>query len=295
MLILIYNRMFGAPPKLDQLTVPADIEFTEDRRRLGEARVVVFHLPSLHRLFLPRKPAGQVWVAWYMECEQHYRRLRSARFMQQFELKMCHRQDADVMVSYAPPELRGLYPTPLPEVHHLHLACSFVSGRADRSGRGAYLKELARHIEVHQYGKRGNRTIPGDQGRVTKLKTLSSYRFTLAFENAIAPDYVTEKLYEPLLAGSVPIYLGAPNVAEFAPEEGCYINTADFSGPAQLADYLLQLNRDETAYARYLNWRQRPLSDQFKALCQRTNRSGMQRLCDLMSARQAGWGLPVCG
>lgn len=38
----------------------------------------------------------------------------------------------------------------------------------------------------------------------------------MAFENVIAMDYVTEKFYDPLIAGSVLVYLGAPNIADFA-------------------------------------------------------------------------------
>ncbi len=284
MLVLLYNRMFRQPPRFHLSRLPPDIEFTEDRRRLKQADVVIFHLPSLRRLLMPPKPAGQRWVAWYMECEQHYWRMRSRRFMCQFDLKLSYRQDADIMVSYIPPEIREQRPGPLPAVNHQHLMCSFISGRVDRSGRLGYLKALSRHIEVHQYGKRGNRFLADDRGRETKMRTLSRYRFNFAFENAIATDYVTEKFYEPLLAGSVPVYLGAPNIAEFAPVEGCYINAADFAGPKELAEYLLQLSRDEAAYARYLNWRERPYTEPFKALCAKISYPGLAKLCELMSA-----------
>jgi hypothetical protein len=283
-LILGYNRMFGQSLWPDPSMAPAPLELTEDRRRLREADVVVFHLPTLHRLLLPRKRPGQIWAAWYMECEQHYRRMQNAHFMSRFELKLCYRQDADIMVSYVPFEF-AQQPLPrLPSPQHQHLCCSFISGRADRSGRGAYLRELAKHLEVHEYGRLGNRTIPNDKGRASKLETLSRYRFCLAFENAIAPDYVTEKFYDPLLAGSVPVYLGAPNVAEFAPVEGCYINAADFAGPAELAGYLLQLARDEPAYNRYLDWRERPFSEPFKSVCRKMDRPVLERLCERASA-----------
>ncbi len=289
MLILVYNRMFRQRLQPELFKLLDKVELTEDRRRLKEADVVVFHLPTLRRLFMPAKPAGQAWVAWYMECEQHYRRMRDTRFMQQFDFKLCYRQDADVMASYIPRQFRELKPEPLPTVQHQHLMCSIISGRVDRSGRGAYLKELARHIEIHQYGRRGNRSIPNDRGRTSKVELLSRYRFSFAFENAIAPDYVTEKFYDPLLAGSVPVYLGAPNIAEFAPAEGCYIHAADFSGPPDLAAYLTQLNQDEAAYAHFLNWRDRPFSESFKKLCQKASPSGLEQLIKLVSARQQGF------
>jgi hypothetical protein len=173
----------------------------------------------------------------------------------------------------------------LPAVDHQHLACSFISGRVDRSGRRDYLRALARHIEVHQYGKRGNRTLPNDQGRETKMRTLAQYRFNFAFENAIARDYVTEKFYDPLLAGSVPVYLGAPNIAEFAPVEDCFIDATRFSGPGELAAYLLHVSQDEALYNRYLNWRERPFTEPFKALCAKISYPGLAKLCELMSAR----------
>ena len=38
------------------------------------------------------------------------------------------------------------------------------------------------------------------------------YKFTLAMENYVCDDYVTEKLWRPLRLGSVPIVFGAPNI-----------------------------------------------------------------------------------
>jgi hypothetical protein len=49
---------------------------------------------------------------------------------------------------------------------------------------------------------------------------------------------VTENFFKPLVAGSVPVYLGAPNIRELATAEHCFIDTADFEGPAELPAYL---------------------------------------------------------
>jgi len=44
------------------------------------------------------------------------------------------------------------------------------------------------------------------------LHFVARYKFTLSFENAVCDDYITEKLWRPLVVGSVPIYMGSPSV-----------------------------------------------------------------------------------
>jgi hypothetical protein len=79
-----------------------------------------------------------------------------------------------------------------------------------------------RYLQVHSYGKcLNNRALLEDTGRQTKLDKVARYKFTLAFENSLTRDYVTEKSFDPLIAGSVPVYLGAPNIEEFAPGKHC--------------------------------------------------------------------------
>ena len=77
-----------------------------------------------------------------------------------------------------------------------------------------------------------------DNGRESKINLYKQYKFVIAFENACATDYVTEKFFDPLIAGAVPIYLGAPNINEFAPGEHCFIHANDFKSPKELADYI---------------------------------------------------------
>ena len=40
----------------------------------------------------------------------------------------------------------------------------------------------------------------------------AKYKFTLAMENAVCNDYITEKIWRPLQLGSVPIIFGSPKV-----------------------------------------------------------------------------------
>jgi hypothetical protein len=48
----------------------------------------------------------------------------------------------------------------------------------------------------------------------SKLPFIKKYKFTIAFENYTYPGYHTEKILEPMEAGSIPIYIGNPEIAK---------------------------------------------------------------------------------
>lgn len=87
-----------------------------------------------------------------------------------------------------------------------------------------------------------------------KIKALSEAFFALAFENTVHQDYVSEKIYDVMKAGTVPIYLGAPNVEEFVPKE-CFINYADFKNDEDLYAFLKAVTPEQ--YQGYLTCAQR--------------------------------------
>lgn len=61
-----------------------------------------------------------------------------------------------------------------------------------------------------------------------KLSVLGQCRFALAMENCIYPGYVTEKILDAFRAGSVPVYLGAPDITDFVPAD-CFVDYRDFA------------------------------------------------------------------
>jgi hypothetical protein len=52
-----------------------------------------------------------------------------------------------------------------------------------------------------------------------KRDVLDAYRYHIALENCAIPDYWTEKLADPYLTLTFPIYHGCPNVSEYFPSE----------------------------------------------------------------------------
>ncbi len=95
-----------------------------------------------------------------------------------------------------------------------------------------------------------------------KITTMSNYRFALCIENIIYPGYITEKIFDCLFAGCIPIYYGAPDIQDFIPEN-CYIDYRDFKNNNELNYYLqnfdsIQFNQFHTNILTFL------LSDKFK-------------------------------
>lgn len=291
-LILFYNSMWGQPLEPCPEPLPDGFRITTEVHRFAESVAVVFHLPSLDRPPRQPKPPGQLWVAWSKECDVNYPQLRDPEYMRAFDLTMTYRLDADVAIPYtsyyAPVSgfARVLRQAPRPKPAD-RLAALFMSSPFNRSCRLEYASELMRHLDVHSYGKvLQNRQLVPDQGRSTKLALIAGYKFTLALENAIGEDYVTEKFFDPLVAGSVPVYLGAPNVDAFAPGERCFINTADFGSPKVLAQYLLDLQHDDAAYQTYFAWKQQPFRPSFLSLLAGQETPRDVRLCRAILARR---------
>lgn len=77
----------------------------------------------------------------------------------------------------------------------------------------------------------------------TKWETLASYDFVLCFENTALPGWLTEKLFEALRVGTIPIYWGATDIASLVPPD-CYIDMRDFAGYPELLSYLKSLDRE---------------------------------------------------
>lgn len=77
-----------------------------------------------------------------------------------------------------------------------------------------------------------------------KHELLSLYKFTIAFENTAYPGYVTEKIIDAMVAASVPLYLGAPDIVEQVPTEA-FVNVRAFRSVDTLAEYMEQMTDTE--------------------------------------------------
>lgn len=116
-------------------------------------------------------------------------------------------------------------------------------GAVDLYGRG--WKYLSRSSLWWPFLKRARSVMSVYKGEVdSKYETLSQYTFSLCFENTRFRGFVTEKIFDCLLSGTIPIYYGIPDIAEIIPEN-CFIDLRKFSDYASLWSYCQNLSDDE--------------------------------------------------
>lgn len=288
--ILFYSRKWEEPLSYPRALLPEDILITSDRKYVDHADVVVFHLPTLEFDLEEdlEKPANQRWVGWTMECEENYPFIKSTEFMSLFDYWMSYHQGADVLYPYYGKE----YPVRLLQVvsHPFELqkdVCMMISSPFNQSGRQEYLKELMKEIDLDSYGKLFNNCLlEKDDGYSSRMALYGRYKFVIAFENACAEDYVTEKFFDPLLVGAVPVYFGAPNIDEFAPGENCYVDVRNYKTVEELAVHLKACLEDPILYEQYQQWRKQPLRPSFTEKAAKLHVHPFIQLCQLIKKDQ---------
>ena len=90
-----------------------------------------------------------------------------------------------------------------------------------------------------------NRRFTAYRGRCeNKQDTMRQYCFSICYENCDnIRGWVTEKMFDSMQAGCVPIYLGAPDIGEYVPKD-CFIDRRDYDNERQLEEYLRSINEE---------------------------------------------------
>ncbi|TVK90175.1 Alpha-(1,3)-fucosyltransferase 9 [Bagarius yarrelli] len=121
-----------------------------------------------------------------------------------FNLTVNYRRDSDIWVPYGKivvaSEENKTFLIPQKD----KLVCWIVNNWNPQFQRVQYFHELQKHVRIHTYGGAFQRQLSLD----VYYKTLSNCKFYLSFENSIYQDYLTEKLFNPMKVGTVPVVLG---------------------------------------------------------------------------------------
>ena len=134
--------------------------------------------------------------------------------------------------------------------------CNFLYGNGNESMDGVkrrnwFFKELQKYKHVDSAGlvmnNTGYRIEEND-----KKNWIKDYKFTIAFENQIHSGYTTEKLIQPLLAGTLPIYNG--NIEVFKDfNTNSFINTHEYNNLEEVINKIIEIDSDDDQYNNIMN------------------------------------------
>ncbi|KAK7903954.1 hypothetical protein WMY93_016561 [Mugilogobius chulae] len=221
--VLVWLWPFGQTYDLAVCSSLFNIEgclITADRNLYNKSDGVVIHhrdiCTDLSNLPPLQRPSFQKWIWMNLESPSHSSQLPGIENL--FNLTLNYRQDADIQVPYGSIVAAEGEEDFVPPSKN-KLICWIVSNWNQDHVRVKYYNELYKHIELQ--------VLPG-------------------LENSIHKDYITEKLYNPLSVGTVPVVLGPPrqNYENFI-QGDAFIHVDDFGSPKELADYLLLLDKNE--------------------------------------------------
>lgn len=132
-----------------------------------------------------------------------------------------------------------------------------VSNTSPLSKRGLYVEQLQSHMKVDIYGRYDQRCPEGNCYQ--ELAKRGQYKFYLAFENSVCRDYISEKVFQALSVGFLPIVLGGLGPEDYSRPgvlpPNSYLDVRNFSSPKHLSDYLKRLDEDDGLYLSYHKWR----------------------------------------
>ncbi|XP_072530505.1 4-galactosyl-N-acetylglucosaminide 3-alpha-L-fucosyltransferase 9-like [Salminus brasiliensis] len=228
---------------------------TADRSLYGKADAVLFHHRDIARDLsnLPRspRPPHQKWIWMNSESPSHTERIPGLDKL--FNVSLSYRKDADISLPYG--QVIPLDKEPEddfvpPEKNKI--VCWIVSNYSPDHRRTHYYKELQKYIRVHVYGDYFQRHV-SEEGY---QEIIASCKFYLSFENSVHKDYITEKLFNALALGAVPVVFGPSrkNYERFVPSDS-FIHVEDFPSIRALAKHLYHLHENEVLYRRYFSWR----------------------------------------
>jgi hypothetical protein len=122
--------------------------------------------------------------------------------------------------------------------------CNFVYSNKKAKKRIDFFHKLSKYKPVASGGKLLNNV----GGRVpNKLEFIRKFKFTIAFENFSYPGYTTEKLTEPMLMKSVPIYWGNKLVDKDFNTKS-FISYHDYENDEAVIERIIELDRNDDLY-----------------------------------------------
>ena len=112
-----------------------------------------------------------------------------------------------------------------------------------------FINELSKYKKVDMGGIYKNNV--GGIVR-NKIRFLSAYKFSIAMENSEGQGYISEKIFDSFIAGTIPIYYGGYMLDEFINPKS-YILIKNEEDMLKKIEYIKKIDNDEKLYKKILN------------------------------------------
>ena len=288
-LILAYTSLYGQPFGIQRARTPEEVgkvpdplaaceyrcDWSTDTADYNRSDAVVFHLYNLSPKAkgkgygefvisnLPtRYSTDQKWVLMIREPGSFFYPQQLKLLDDKFNLTMTFQSDSDVIIPYgsywklSPQEAnqrtKSRYALPRPK---RRLIAWLASNCVTSSKREEYVKEMQKNIKIDAYGSCGTGRTRERYSTAFRKKLAKTYSFYIAFENSDCDDYITEKFWESLDLGMIPVVKGQrSNYAKAAPPNS-YIHADLFQSPRELAQHIENVSTNLTLFQEYHKWR----------------------------------------
>eukprot|EP01134_Creolimax_fragrantissima_P002227 CFRG2227T1 len=278
---VIYNTPFFGHQKnkiIDDCDIPC--RWTSTLEKTTQA--VVYSIPNFGNN-PPESHEHLLKIAFSMEGAHKYHVLNN---LKKFDAEMTYRWTSDILKPYYETRFYNIQ-TPATDFKTAIHGATFIA-RNCQNDRVKMMQGLQKHIRVDSLSTCMKNTVWDPNIRETdKMGMQRRYLFHLAWENGELTDYVTEKVYHALQAGTLPVYHGAPNIDEYVPP-GSIIKLSDYADTDKLGEYLHYLEGNETAYNEYHVWRYKPLPSWFVKKFEFTSTLTDCRVCRWVYAKRYG-------
>ena len=143
--------------------------------------------------------------------------------------------------------------------------CAAVISSKYQSLRIKFIKQLNRYKHVDM----GGGYLNDVGGKVQdKIKFLSSYKFSIAMENSNGDGYISEKIIDSLIAGTIPIYYGSYLIDEYI-NPRIYIMIKGEKDIQEKIEYIKKIDNDDNLYNSILK-EKIFLNDDYKNIIRKT-------------------------
>ena len=297
--ILIWTPFFGKwdwvnDAKAILSNCPFKCEVTNDKSDLESSNAVLFHANDVWTQsgivatiynplikFPSYRDPSQVWVMWSLEPMCY---MWGQIPPHTFNWTVLYRRDSTILMPFSfgtyirksEQEMRTSTKSKSVVNHWASkskMAVIQVSNCKDQAGRYRIVRELAKFIDVDEFGYCSGNTIckKGIPTYECGQRYFKPYKFYLAFENTFCRDYLSEKFWYALDRHQIPVIAATKVTLEMAPPNS-YLNVYDFPTIKDLADRMIEISNNATLFNSFFEWEdyyKQDMRNSYCKLCQR--------------------------